>query len=38
MTLFSLVPGAPPEFQAMLEKFYRGEPDPLTIVLISGRE
>ncbi|TNC72426.1 DUF1810 domain-containing protein [Rubellimicrobium roseum] len=29
-TLFAAVPDAPPEFQALLDAFHGGEPDPLT--------
>ncbi|TNC48760.1 DUF1810 domain-containing protein [Rubellimicrobium rubrum] len=29
-TLFAAVPDAPPEFSALLDAFYDGEPDPLT--------
>ena len=29
-TLFAAVPGAPPEFRALLDAFHGGEPDPLT--------
>jgi uncharacterized protein (DUF1810 family) len=29
-TLFAAIPGAPPEFRALLEAFYGGEADPLT--------
>ena len=29
-TLFAALPGAPPEFRALLEAFYGGEADPLT--------
>lgn len=36
MTLFSLVEGADPVFQAVLDKYYGGEPDPLTLELLGG--
>ncbi|WP_210530088.1 DUF1810 domain-containing protein [Rubellimicrobium arenae] len=29
-TLFASLPDAPPEFRALLESFYDGQPDPLT--------
>ncbi len=29
-TLFAAVPGAPPEFEALLDAFHDGEPDPAT--------
>ncbi len=35
MTLFSLVPGANPEFQAILDKYFQGERDPRTIALLE---
>lgn len=34
MTLFSLVPGADPVFSAVLQKYYQGEKDKLTLQLI----
>lgn len=36
MTLFALVPGAPPEFRAVLEKYYESQPDPLTLDLLGS--
>ena len=33
MTLFSLVPGADPVFQAVLDKYFSGLPDPKTLSL-----
>jgi uncharacterized protein (DUF1810 family) len=35
MTLFSMVPGADPAFQQVLEKFFHGEKDTKTLQLIS---
>lgn len=35
-TLFAAVPGAPPEFRAILDAFYGGEPDPLTLAALGG--
>ncbi|MEZ0486567.1 DUF1810 domain-containing protein [Fibrella aquatica] len=37
MTLFSVIPDADPVFQAVLDKYYNGEPDPQTLALL-GRE
>lgn len=34
MTLFHLVPGTNPVFQSVLDKYFSGEPDPLTTELI----
>ncbi len=34
-TLFAAVPGAPPEFRAILNAFYDGEPDPRTLEEIA---
>ena len=33
-TLFAAVPGAPPEFRALLDAFYDGEADPLTLAAL----
>jgi uncharacterized protein (DUF1810 family) len=30
-TLFASVPGAPPEFRALLDAFFEGRPDPLSL-------
>lgn len=35
MTLFSLVPQAAPVFQAVLDKYYDGIPDPATLALLD---
>ncbi|HZZ74340.1 MAG TPA: DUF1810 domain-containing protein [Puia sp.] len=35
MTLFSMVPGADPAFQQVLEKFFHGEKDTKTLQLIA---
>ncbi len=35
MTLFSRVEGADPVFQAVLDKYYGGKPDPLTLDLLG---
>ena len=35
-TLFAAVPGAPGEFQEVLEAFYGGEADPLTLAALAG--
>ena len=35
MTLFALVPGAPTEFRVVLEKYFMGQPDPLTLKLLG---
>lgn len=35
MTLFNLVPGADPVFQAVLDKYFNGQPDPRTMELID---
>lgn len=34
-TLFSLVPGAPGEFQEVLDRFFGGHPDPRTLELLE---
>ena len=34
MTLFSRVPGSNPVFGAVLDKYYDGEPDPLTLEML----
>lgn len=34
-TLFSRVPAAPPEFQAVLDRYYAGQPDPRTLELLE---
>ncbi len=35
MTLFSLVPGADPVFQEVLDEFFEGEKDPKTLELLG---
>lgn len=35
MTLFSLVPGTDPVFQEVLDRYYGGEPDPLTLRILG---
>ncbi|MBO0949701.1 DUF1810 domain-containing protein [Fibrella forsythiae] len=35
MTLFSLVPDADPIFQAVLDKYYSGTPDPATLSMLG---
>lgn len=35
MTLFSLVPNTDPVFQAVLDKFFNGSPDPKTLALLG---
>lgn len=35
MTLFSLVPGTDPVFQEVLDRYYGGEPDPLTLRMLG---
>lgn len=35
MTLFNLVPGTNPVFQSVLDKYFGGKPDPLTMQLID---
>ncbi|XWW43789.1 DUF1810 domain-containing protein [Fibrella sp. USSR17] len=35
MTLFSLVPDTNPVFQAVLDKYYNGAPDPKTLALLG---
>ena len=35
MTLFSLVPQAAPVFQAVLDTYYNGMPDPATLALLD---
>ena len=35
-TLFAAVPGAAPEFREVLEAFYGGEADPLTLAALAG--
>ncbi|ARK09644.1 DUF1810 domain-containing protein [Fibrivirga algicola] len=35
MTLFSLVPNTNPVFQAVLDKYYNGAPDPKTLALLG---
>jgi uncharacterized protein (DUF1810 family) len=35
MTLFSLIEGAPAVFREVLDKFYDGRPDPLTLKLLG---
>jgi uncharacterized protein (DUF1810 family) len=37
MTLFSLARNADPAFQAMLDKYYGGEPDHRTLELLGMR-
>lgn len=37
MTLFSLVPNAPPVFGAVLDKFFAGERDEKTVTLLNRR-
>ena len=36
MTLFSLVENTNPVFQAILDKFFNGQPDPKTIALVKN--
>ncbi|MBO2009068.1 DUF1810 domain-containing protein [Hymenobacter negativus] len=36
MTLFAVLPGAPPVFQQVLDKFYRGGKDEKTLRIIGG--
>ena len=36
MTLFSLVPAANPVFQAVLDKFFAGLPDPKTVAMVGS--
>ena len=35
MTLFSLVPNSDPVFQAVLDKFFDGRPDPKTLAILG---
>ncbi|OJV20577.1 MAG: calpastatin [Dyadobacter sp. 50-39] len=35
MTLFNLAPGTNPVFQSVLDKYFSGKPDPLTMELIA---
>jgi len=35
-TLFSRLPEAPPEFAAVLQRYFEGRPDPLTLELLAG--
>lgn len=35
MTLFGAVPDAAPVFQAVLDKYYNGQPDPATLALLD---
>ena len=36
LTLFSRVPGADPIFEKNLQKYYGGEPDPLTLQMLAN--
>lgn len=36
MTLFSLLPETDPVFQAVLDKYYGGKPDPQTLAMVNG--
>lgn len=38
LTLFSLVPGAPPVFQSLLEKYFHGKKDEKTIQLLAQKQ
>ena len=35
-SLFAALPGAPPVFQAVLDRYFGGDPDPATLALLKG--
>ena len=36
VTLFAALPDAPPVFQAVLDRYFSGEPDPATLALLTN--